>query len=197
MVFNTKLSHAIIFEREHMRLKRLGALATFMTMSLAPVCAMAMDGASLDYGDGVDVAMIRLGIQSNWDKRWFESNGTHVSGYWDATLARWRADAYKGAAGRRQYLTDIGITPVFRLRANDGKGWYVEGGIGLHLLSDLYDSDYRQLSTRFQFGDQIGVGYVFHNGWEGSLSVSHFSNGGIKKPNSGINFLLIRAKKSF
>jgi lipid A 3-O-deacylase len=180
-----------------MRLKRLRAAATFLTLSFAAQGAMAIDGASLDIGDGVDVSMVRLGIQSNWEKRWFESNGTHVSGYWDATLARWRGNAYRGIAGQRQNITDIGITPMFRLRADDGKGWYLEGGIGLHLLSELYDNDYRRLSTRYQFGDQLGVGYVFRNGWEGSLSVAHFSNGGIKKPNDGINFLLLRARKSF
>ncbi len=180
-----------------MQSQRLAALATFMTLSLAPACALAVDGASLDFGDGVDVAMIRLGVQSNWDKRWFDSNGTHVSGYWEATLAQWRGTAYQGIDGRHQNLTDIGLTPVFRLHANDGKGWYLEGGIGLHYLSTLYDNDHHKLSTRYQFGDQIGVGYVFHNGWETGLSISHVSNGGIKKPNSGVNFLLLRAKKSF
>jgi lipid A 3-O-deacylase len=180
-----------------MRLKRLRAAATFLTLSFAAPGAMAIDGASLEVGDGVDVSMVRVGIQSNWEKRWFESNGTHVSGYWDATLARWRGNAYRGVAGWHQNITVIGITPMFRLQANDRKGWYLDGGIGFHLLSELYDNDYRQLSTRFEFGDQIGVGYVFNNGWEGSLSVSHFSNGGIKKPNAGINFLLLRAKKSF
>lgn len=180
-----------------MGLKRLSALATCMILSLAPPAAMAIDGASLDYGDGVDVSMIRFGIQSDWKQRWFESNGTHVSGYWDGTLARWRGSAYLGVASQHQNITVIGVTPMFRLRADDGKGWFLEGGIGLHLLSELYDNDYRRLSTRYQFGDQIGVGYVFNNGWEAGMTLSHFSNGGLKKPNDGINFLLIRAKKSF
>ncbi|HEU4776493.1 MAG TPA: acyloxyacyl hydrolase [Telluria sp.] len=180
-----------------MQSRTLTALATLMIVSLAPAPASAIDSASFALGDGVDVAMIRFGIQSNWEKRWFDSNGTHVSGYWDATLAQWRGTAYRGISGQHQNLTDIGLTPMFRLRANDGKGWYLEGGIGLHYLSTLYDNDGHKLSTRYQFGDQLGAGYVFQNGWDAGLSISHISNGGIKKPNSGVNFLLLRAKKSF
>ncbi|SHH57439.1 acyloxyacyl hydrolase [Massilia sp. CF038] len=178
-----------------MRFKTLSALAACMSFSSA--FAAGLDGASLEYGRGPEVAMVRLAVQSNWDKRWFESNGTHVAGYWEGSLAQWRGDAYQNIEGQRQNITSIGITPMFRLRADDGKGWYLEGGIGLHLLSKLYDNDSNMLSTRYQFGDQLGVGYAFRNGWETGMTLVHYSNGGIKKPNSGVNFLMLRAAKSF
>ena len=74
------------------------------------------------------------------------------------------------------------------------RGWYAEAGIGAHVLSALYDNGGKQLATRFQFGDHVGAGYVFANGAELGLSVQHFSNGGIKKPNDGVNFAILRLR---
>jgi lipid A 3-O-deacylase len=92
---------------------------------------------------------------------------------------------------------DIGITPVLRYQRNDGHGWYGEVGIGLHLLSDDYNNNGRELSTHFQFGDHIGAGYVFPQGLEIGLGYQHFSNGSIKKPNDGVNFTVLRLAYPF
>jgi len=60
------------------------------------------------------------------------------------------------------------------------------------LLSELYDNNDRKLSTAFQFGDHVGIGYVFQNNLDLGLKVQHFSNGSIKQPNQGINFGVVR-----
>ena len=77
------------------------------------------------------------------------------------------------------------------------RGWYAEAGVGLNLLSKLYDNDSNRLSTAFQFGDHLGVGYVFANQWDVGMKVQHFSNGGYKEPNSGVNFLVLKASRRF
>lgn len=141
--------------------------------------------------------MARVALQSRWEKRWFQSNGTHLGGYWDLSLAQWRGSANQAVKGQHQHLTELGLTPVLRLQSDDLKGWYVEGGIGIHMLSKLYDNNSDYLSTKFQFGDHLGAGYVFDNGWEAGLQLQHFSNGGIKRPNSGVNFLVFKAARSF
>jgi lipid A 3-O-deacylase len=180
-----------------MRFKELTALAALLVSSHSFAAGFSIDSASLEFGGASQARMVRLGLQSNWEKRWFESNGTHVAGYWDLSLAQWRGSAYRGVPGEHQNITSIGITPVLRFRADDGKGWYVEGGIGAHLLSERYHNATKELSTTFQFGDHIGIGYVFKNGWEGAVKFQHFSNGGIKKPNDGVNFLLLQISKPF
>ena len=76
-------------------------------------------------------------------------------------------------------------------------GWYVEGGIGAALLSERYDNDDNRLSTLFQFSDHVGAGYAFQNKWDVALNVEHFSNGGIKSPNIGVNFLILNAARPF
>ena len=176
--------------------------------SLACVCALfaaqssfgadnAFTSVSAEFGSGNKTQMLRVGVQADWDVRWFQSNGTHLGGYWDASLAEWRSKAYRNVAGQTQNLTDIGFTPVFRFERDDKKGFYAEGGIGFNRLSKLYDNDGRRLSTLFEFGDHIGVGYVFDNKLELGAKIQHFSNGGYKHPNSGVNWLEVKTSYHF
>ena len=99
--------------------------------------------------------------------------------------------------GASKDFTDIGLTPVLRYQALDRTGWYAEFAIGAHLFSDLYDNDGHKLSTRFEFGDHVGFGYVFSNRFDLGLKYQHFSNGGIKEPNSGVNWTVLRASYRF
>jgi hypothetical protein len=46
-------------------------------------------------------------------------------------------------------------------------------------------------STRFQFGDHVGIGYRFET-YDLSLRLQQLSSGGIASPNPGINFLALR-----
>jgi hypothetical protein len=169
---------------------------------LASQSALAADDKLIDgvYGEfatGTKTQMVRAGVTSDWDQRWFQSNGTHFSGYWDASVGAWRGTRYQNMPGATQKLMDIGFTPVFRFQRDDKKGFYAEAGIGVHYLSKLYDNDDNRLSTNFQFGDHIGIGYVFDNKWELGMKIQHFSNGGYKKPNSGVNFVNVKASYHF
>src|SRR5690606_25966854 len=119
---------------------------------------------SIELGGGKHVKLARVGLQWKWERSWLKSDGMHLTGYWDATLAQWRGSRYRGQAGVSQNMTVIGITPVFRYEKESGKGVYLEAGIGAHLMSELYDNGGRQLSTAFQFGDHLAVGYVFNSG---------------------------------
>ena len=62
----------------------------------------------------------------------------------------------------------------------------------MHQLSKFYNNDGHRLSTLFEFGDHIGIGYVFKNHWEIGAKIEHFSNGGYSEPNSGVNFFDVR-----
>ncbi|MFZ6774372.1 acyloxyacyl hydrolase, partial [Undibacterium sp. SXout7W] len=41
---------------------------------------------------------------------------------------------------------------MFRLQNDNKRGFYSEAGIGLHMLSEIYNNNGRQFSTNFQFG---------------------------------------------
>lgn len=156
-----------------------------------PNLCSAVDSTSLELGTGNKTKMVRVGMQWKWDKQWWRSNGTHVGAYWDLNLAHWRGERFRDIPDARLSLNSIGITPVLRLQNDSLKGLYAEIGIGAHILSAHYDNNGHQLSTRFQFGDHLGIGYVFRNNVELGLKIQHFSNAGIKKPNDGVDFLFI------
>ena len=175
----------------------LTTLVVTIASSAAVAATPTVDSASLEYGSTSRARIVRLGVQSQWEKKWFVSNGTHLSGYWDLSLAHWRATAHRNIPGARQDITNLGFTPVFRFQADNKLGWYGEGGIGVNLLSERYDNDGSELSTHLQFGDHVAVGYVFGNRWDVGMKLQHFSNGGFKKPNGGVNFLILKAARPF
>lgn len=159
--------------------------------------AFAVDSASLEIGSGNKTQMTRVGLQWKWDSKWWQSNGTHIGGYWDLTASQWRANRFRNIPGNSQNLIDIGLTPVFRWQRDNLKGWYAEAGIGAHYLSEIYDNNDRQFSTKFQFGDHLGFGYVFSNNVDVGIRIQHFSNASIKQPNDGANFAVLRASYAF
>lgn len=155
-------------------------------------------GISAEHAFGEQNTSInRLGLQSDWNKNWFASNNTHINGYWDLSLGQWRLHDYKGIPGNRKDIYDISITPVFRYESLDKKGLYAEAGIGLHVMSALYQNKNRKFSTAFQFGDHIGFGYVFSNNLDLGIRLQHISNGSIKRPNPGMNSIVVRAAYHF
>lgn len=185
---------AFMFLKKIKPVLALGAL-----LALQPVFAadMGADSVAVEFGTGSKVQMIRASAQKNWERSWFESNGTHLSGYWDANLALWRGNAYRNVPGDHQNIAVAGLTPVFRFERSDKRGFYGEAGIGVSLFSHLYNNDDNRLSTAFQFADHIGAGYVFANQWELGAKLQHYSNGGFKHPNSGVNWLVVKVARHF
>ena len=143
----------------------------------------AVDSVSAEYGTGNHaVHLWRLGLQ--WKQApfdWMQRRG-HWSWYWDVS-----AGGFRGDTGT---VHDVGATPVFRY-AKSARGPYVEGAVGFHILSDSHINSDLDFSTRFQFGSHLGVGY--HNArYDAQLRLQHLSNGGMRNPNPGINFLILR-----
>ena len=172
-------------------------LAIGAALATIPLSALAVDSISIEAGSSNHVNLARVAAQWDWSQRWFSSNGNHISGYWDLSLSQWRGNKYQNISGQHQNITDFGFTPVFRWQQDNKKGLYAEAGIGVHVLSHLYNNADKRLSTAFQFGDHVGIGYVFSNNLDLSLRFEHFSNAGIKQPNTGVNFGVVRASYRF
>ena len=164
------------------------ALAAALLLCFAGTAHASFDSFSLELGGGEDETQIlRAGLQWKWNKRWLERGAWHLGAYWDVQLGHWKNGLENG---------DFSVTPVFRYQRSGG-GWqpYFEGAIGFHLLTNLEVSSRRKFSTSFQFGDHLGVGVQDgRNDW--SLRLQHLSNGGISRPNPGINFLILRYQRS-
>src|SRR6267378_2334004 len=82
---------------------------------------------------------------------------------------------------------DASVTPVWRRQGSFG---YVEGGIGVYLLSATINNETNRLPSALQFGSHLGAGLSFEKASVG-LELQHISNAGIKQPNGGINFYLL------
>jgi len=183
-----------------MQMKKLIAAAA-ATLALSPAFASDkwVDGVYGEFSSASKIRMGHVGVTKDWPSNWswFDSNGTHLTGYWDATIGYWQGRQANNVPGDRQHIIDIGFTPVFRFENTSKKGLYFEGGIGAHLLSHTYNNNDDGLATAYQFGDHIGVGYVFNNNWEVALKYQHYSNGGIKKPNSGVDVGVLKVAYKF
>ncbi|MEX5745428.1 acyloxyacyl hydrolase [Massilia sp. X63] len=154
------------------------------------------DSASLEVGTNPEQRMLRLAVQKDWEQRWFARNGYHLSGYWETNLALWRLRAYENVPGRKKNIAVVGFTPVLRYQSDSKLGLYGEAGIGVNLFSTLYKNGDKELSTAFQFGDHIGVGYTTAK-WDFGLRYQHYSNASIKSPNGGANWIIAKAAYRF
>ncbi|GAC1329146.1 MAG: acyloxyacyl hydrolase [Collimonas sp.] len=176
---------------------RLKILAAACLLAGVHASSFAVDSVSFELGTGNKSQLARAAVQWDWNTALWQGSSMQLGGYWDLSLAEFRQNQYQNIPGQKKNLTDIGFTPVFRFQSNDKKGLYGEAGIGVHLMSHLYDNNSRRFSTAFEFGDHLGTGYVFGNGLDVGIKLQHFSNGGIKKPNSGANFAVLRVAYPF
>jgi len=129
----------------------------------------------------------------SWRK---EAMGGELTGLTEGYVSYWKARA---AAGRQSF-TQVGLVPLVRYRFSQGRSdWYLEGGIGISVMDRLYRTPQKQFSTSFNFVDTLGVGRSFgaQRQHEVGLRVVHMSNGSIKKPNPGENFLQLRYAAMF
>ncbi|MBS0318509.1 MAG: acyloxyacyl hydrolase, partial [Proteobacteria bacterium] len=95
--------------------------------------------------------------------------------------------SYWRARGEREpcCVWQLSAVPLLRWWPGSGR-WFVEGGIGATLFSHTYFAD-RAISTAFQFGDMVGVGWQLTPDLRVGLRLAHFSNADIKRPNPGLN----------
>lgn len=119
--------------------------------------------------------------------------GMRITSYADLYLSLWRAPTV--ARDDHHHFSQLGAIAGWRFRFDEGSSpWFFEAGLGGTMMNDRYQSPDRSFSTRFQFTEQLGVGRNFGTRGEHELSlrIQHFSNGGIKKPNPGENFYMVR-----
>jgi lipid A 3-O-deacylase len=146
-----------------------------------------------------DVGLVSVGVQ--WPWAWRRSLlGGELTGHWDTHVAHWRAPGGTALPGGRRHWTQLAVVPTLRWRFDGGRSpWFVEGGIGLSVMDGHYATRRKAFSTRFNFTDHQGVGFNFgaRRQHELMLVVRHVSNGGIRKPNPGEDFVQVRYSRAF
>lgn len=171
-------------------------------IGIGAVCATcggnaAADSLALTAGIGITDSPDRMffSYQRDWERRWLERAGWHVSGAWDVGVGVWRG---KSASSASEGAMELSATPVFRVQRDSRDGVYLEAGVGMYLLSATQIGD-RDLGSPYQFGSRVGVGLRFggEQTFDLSYHVQHVSNASLKAPNDGAEFHVIRAQYHF
>ena len=157
------------------------ALASFSAHGAEPSGGFANGGWSAQYGvtDGNHRATLNYETSPLWHVKLgstrLEVVGELGGSYW------WTSSALPGFA---RHMWQLNAIPMFRWWPTER--FYIEGGVGATAVSETKFHD-KDISSTFQFGDHIGAGFKLADNMRIGLRVSHFSNGGMKKPNQGLN----------
>jgi len=171
---------------------------TFFLLLVAAILALPLPAAaqrnvSFSWGQstgGVDI--YRLGLRKDFGVRWFEGKHGHLGGYFEGSAAYWDNGGEDD--------TVFALSPVFSYSfqplGSSGLSPFIEAGIGAAYVAKKV-IDGRDLSSHFQFEDRIGLGVATRSGHRLSAHYFHYSNGGIKNPNDGIDIWLITYTVNF
>ena len=161
-------------------MKRLFCLAALAAAALGPSLAAQAAGLEFAVGHTSESTMTyRLGLKSDWDKSWLQSDVGRLTGYWDGAYTYWEGD--KSSASN-----SLSFSPVLVYEfAGESVKPYLEAGIGVALFSHT-EVEGNRLGTAFQFEDRLGFGLRFAGGHEVGIRATHYSNAGISSTNDGV-----------
>ena len=158
-------------------------------------CALAADW-SVGVGAG-DKGIRKISLIAGWDREepLWQGQEWHLGLRHEVELGIWRIRHASDAA-------EFGYSPVLRLvrpLSARASRIFVEGSIGVRLISHTRLSPNLGMSTMFQFSDMLGMGYQWGTGQRTTVGIraTHISNGGIKKPNHGLNFGELYIQRTF
>jgi len=136
--------------------------------------ATVANAGSFTIGLGENKGTIRKGIGYEVEtKPWANTNFSLVPTFEIARLHRLDQNVWQ-------------VSAVPYLRYSWSNGVYADVGIGVSFFNHTQLAD-RNISTAFQFSDNIGIGYRLGPNTTIAYRYSHYSNGGIKRPNPGLD----------
>ncbi|MBD3348379.1 MAG: hypothetical protein GF400_04175 [Candidatus Eisenbacteria bacterium] len=126
----------------------------------------------------------RVGARRDLDAVFLRSGVGHLSTGLEAALLHWRNedDALSGGVLSPNASYHFG-SEAWAFRP------FVRAGIGATYLSGTEMAG-RYLSTRFQFEDRVGLGFVWRR-LRAEVSYAHYSNGSIRQPNDGVEEVVL------
>ena len=149
-------------------------------------------GAFVQFASSPRTDAFMGGLIKSWTYK-YEWHGGTLTGYWEVAIGRWRSRV-NDSGPDNAWVSQVGLTPVFRYSISDSSRLFLESGVGANLLVPVYRSEQKSFSTVFNFGDHLAIGWKLgdRKDQEIALRVQHFSNAGIKHPNPGENFVQLR-----
>ncbi|MGE5387108.1 MAG: acyloxyacyl hydrolase [Betaproteobacteria bacterium] len=140
-------------------------------------------------------------VRHGEDSRHYQNDGLtlRLAPAWSKDMGSWATDLRPeleinhfrytgpGPTSGPQTLNQAGAIAFLNIHANGEVRPYAEIGAGLAAFS--HDRlGHKDFSTRYQFSEHLGLGVEFAERWSIGWRYSHYSNGGAKKPNDGLDF---------
>lgn len=159
------------------------ALAATATFASAQSSEGTQGGVSMHYGIGDHYQRLTLNYEtpSVWTYQ-FGGNWGRLDLTPELGASYWWADGSRSPG----HVWQFSAIPMFRWWT--GERFYIEAGIGATLFSSTRFAN-ENISTAFQFGDHVGLGFLVTPNNRIGLRYSHFSNASIKRPNPGLDVL--------
>jgi len=166
------------------------ALSFTSCHALATPGALRPDALFVQVGDGDHTRTATIGVM--WNLPWkLALGGGTLSSYVETSWGRWWID--EQGLTRSPWVSQLGVTPVLRWNlSHEPTPWFTELGIGANVLLPAFHDNGRRFGSAFNFGDHLALGRVLADRDELAFRLQHYSNGGIKHPNPGINFVQLR-----
>jgi hypothetical protein len=173
-------------------MRKLASIAILLASAHAAPSAAAPWMADAGRGNGIQFIGAGTVLLDRPDVR--PRSAWQLDRLWVGRLAYWSAE-HPHPYGK--HLWDLSLIPTLRLAPREFELMqpFVEAGVGAHLLSATA-LDNRRMSTAFQFGEQLAIGVRVPGTVPLSISLrgEHVSNGGIKRPNAGATFAVVRVQ---
>jgi lipid A 3-O-deacylase len=180
--------HATLLMRLFAVVTRVIVCAAFVPVVHA--ASLSPDGVDLTVGQGHSVFVSGAGLHWNSLCECAVLKEHDFDTRLVAQLSYWHAQTHPTDNGS---LWDVGLTPMLRWLPPccETVQPFLEAGIGVHLLSHTRINNDRDLSTAFQFGENVGGGIAFgeNHRFELGVYVQHESNASIKEPNPGLTYV--------
>ena len=165
-------------------------LALALALGAGAASGVAAQGVdwTLTGGAATERSVKKLGVIAGWTRPepLWQGEQWRLRLRHEAELSAWDVPKAKN-------LIEAGYSPVIRLEhpLAGGSIFFVEGSIGVRLLSHTRVAPDHRLSTAFQFSDQVGMGIQWGRDAQSTLGLryQHLSNAGIKNPNPGMDFV--------
>ena len=165
--------------------KIVAGLLAGLSMAVAAPAALAAESGGLGLKYGVSDHYSRTTLVYETPTLWDYTLG----GNWgrleltgEGGVSYWKADGSRSPGNAWQ----VHATPFLRWWISER--FFIEGGIGVTAFNKTRFAD-KTISTAFQFGDQIGLGFLLTKNSQLGLRYAHFSNASIKRPNPGLNVI--------
>ena len=186
-----------IFKKVYLGLamKRILIVSTILMILTPHAYANNNTSMSVDYirGEG-GVEGVKLAFQYHTD--YFKEFDDRLNLYFESSVNFWEY----GSDNIHDTNFVLALSPVIEFPVGNlyRNKIYVEFGIGVSLLDDTNFAG-KDVSTHYQFEDRLGFKMKFGDKGENEVSLRyfHYSNGGLKKPNPGLDFVSLSFMKRF